>query len=437
MNDQVSLEVALSLEMLEVFTGVVHSTARAYGLKEPALDHAILAAEEVFVYLVSHPGESPILRLTIKNGGYYVRISFAFSPTGIPTHVLNVSMVSDPKDPKSLEGLEIFIAGRIADRFIYDRSDQEKTRIHLIIEKYYPEQTEILPQPEHVPATMTFTRGMNLEIKQAATRIVNRYGDQAPVFFRFPGKVADMVTYGDLSAMIATDGKGTVFGGIFWKLTERRIDMYGPYLFVPAPDLGENLVQSMLEIVGRSGAISVINRSPTPDTPESWFEELPPMEWQKKDPGDLPALMVQRPLYRDLGEDTGTSVIIHSDLVAAAKKWYSQMCLMRQIITVDSAGEHSEDLTSFYVEINKNIGSVLLTACVIGDDVAETLREHLVLLREGGCSDILYEMDLSKETDAAIYPVLRDAGFAPEYILPWGGQKDTMIFRYHQDMKRC
>lgn len=433
MNNFVSLEVTLSLDMLEVVTSVVSYTAKAYGLEESAVNNAILASEEVFVYLISHPGDSPGLRIRIKNGGYFIKISFIFSPTIIPAHLLNLSSENDQRDLNSLEGLEIFIAGRIADRFIYDRSSQLKTKIHLIIEKKYPERIEFFPPPSQIPKTVAIRQGLNLEIKQASSRIITKYGNHAPNFFRYPGKVVDMIASGDLQNILVTDGKGVVLGSVFWKQNERLIDMYGPYLFVEEQSYGEDLVQSMLETVGRSGAISVINRSPTREVPVSWFEELPCLSTSDKVTGSESALKEQRPLYRDLGEDSGTSVIVHSALVSAVKNWYSLMFMMRQVIPVNSAGEHLPEKTTYYVDIEKNQNRALLTSCLIGEDAADTLRKHLSILQEQGISNIMYEMDLSREDDAALYPVLKENGFSPEYILPWGGERDTLIFRFSRD----
>lgn len=433
MNTSITLESILSLDMLQVVTGLVNNAAEAFGLNNGTLNHAVLATEEVFVYLVSHSGESRDLTVQVMNGGYYIRISFIFSPILIPAHVLNISSSTDPKDAGSLDDLEIFIAGRIADQFIYDRSSPEKTKIHLIIEKKYPEQVESLPPPGSVPEEMILSAGMNVEIKQASLRIISKYGHQAPTFFRFPGKVVDMVAIGDLRAILATDGKGTVFGCIMWKQAEHLIDLYGPYIFGGHETLGENLVQSMLESVGRSGAAGVVNQSPNSDTPASWFEELPSLSGLYK--GSLRSVRhrYQAPLYRELGEDMGTAVIVHSDLVPAVRTYYSQMSLLRQIIPVSSAGEHSYEKTTFYVEIDKGQNRAVLTSCVIGSDAADTLSSHIRLLTDQGVSDIMYEMDLSNETDASLSPVLINAGFSPEYILPWGGHGDTLIFRYRTE----
>lgn len=270
-------------------------------------------------------------------------------------------------------------------------------------------------------------------MKQAAMRAFLKYGAISPSFLHFPGKLVDMVEGQEIRILLATDGKGAVYGCVLWKLMSHCIEAFGPYLFTSHDTLGVDLVRTMLEMVSKTGAACILIRESTPDTPLSWFEELPPLT----PPSDTDSRMPMHrslPLYRQLDEDGGCVVIVHPGLATSVQRWYDQMYLSRQVITSVPAGEKPGPYTSFSVKIEKERRCASLSSITVGDDAALVLAAHQKLLMDQEIFDISYEMDLTDEMEIFLVPVLTDSGFSPEYIIPWGGIGDIMIW---QARERC
>lgn len=431
MKRSIELNVPLSQDMLPVITQLTEQVVIAYGLSENDIKRSVLACEDVYTYLVSHSDGSSDLTLNIRECGYYIQITFKFYPITIPLQVLNITAINDPGDPRCLAHMEIYIAAHIVDRFILDQNTPDETLVHLIIEKQYPlgsdGNLDTLPASLH---NLSCTSGTHEEIKQAANRIMQTYGSRAPVFCRYPGKILDMVRSGEMQAAVYTDGKGNVAACIFWAEEEHLIEIHGPYVFIAGHQPGEELTSFLLELVGRSGLKSLIIRDPLPGAPESWFEKLPPITWNypKNIPGNYFDSCV--PLYRQLEEDVGSTVVVHPDFIEVVREWYDQMNLPRIVTSSFPAGETPDEFTVFSVRIDNNRKIASLTLRTVGNDVALILAAHISHLSKQGISGITYEMDLSNEMEVFLVPVLLKSEFYPSYIIPWGGTGDILVFYY-------
>jgi hypothetical protein len=434
------LTVPLSLDIVHLVTGAVDQAALVFGFQDEERDRCILGVEEVFVYLASKEGRETDITVRILDGGYYLQVTLVFPPISFPVQVLNITAVNDPQNQSSFADVGIFIAARITDRFLLNQDNVKETIVHLIFEKKYPEFMETLEPPtlDTVPELFLVSPGTNEEIKQAAARVFSTYTSHAPDFFRFPGKVVDMVRSGEYRMVLASDRKGCVFGCLLWRKGKNLIEAFGPFLFISHRTLGEDLVRYTLESLGRSGAVCMIIRDPTPQAPMSWFEELPClMDFYIRDTWIFSCMKEWRaPLYRQLEEDTGAVVIVHPDLTPAVRTWYDIMALPRTVISASPAGEQPGDYSSFTVKIDKNSGKAVISSRTIGKDASVVLSAHLALLLDQGYSDISYEMDMSDENEPYIYPGLINAGFRPIYILPWGDHGDICIFFYLEREQR-
>lgn len=417
--------------MLPVITNVAEQVAIAYGLSADDIKRSVLACEDMYTYLVSHSDGISDLTLNLKECGHYVQITFNFHLIPIPLHVLNITAVNDPGDPGCLAQMEIFIVAHVVDRFILDQGTSDETVVHLIIEKQYPlaSDSTLNTLPTSLPH-LSCTTGTHEEIKQAAIRVIQTYGTHVPDFCRYPGKIIDMIRNGELQAAIYSDGKGNVAGCIFWAQGEHLIDVYGPYVFVPGHQAGEEITRFLLESVGRIGLKSLIIRSPIPGTPESWFERLPPIPWNSNNIGRVDFFNSHTPLYRQLEEDTGATVVVHPDFVQTVSQWYDNLNLPRVLISSIPAGEAPDEFTVFSVRIDNNRKITSLSLRTVGSDAALVLAAHITYLSEQRISCITYEMDLSNEMEVFLVPALLKSGFSPSYIIPWGGSGDILVFYY-------
>jgi len=431
MKRSIELKVPLSYDILPVITQFAEQVVIAYGLSQNDIKRSVLACEDVYTYLTSHSNGISDLTLNIKECGYYIQITFKFSPITIPLQVLNITAISDPGDPKCLAHLEIFIAAHVVDRFILDQNTPDETVVHLIIEKQYPlvSESNLDALPASLP-NLSCTTGTHEEIKQAAIRIIQTYGSHAPVFCRYPGKILDMIKSGEMQAAVYSDGKGNVAGCILWVEGEHLIEVHGPYVFIAGHKPGEELTSFLLESVGRSGLKSLIIRDPLPGVPESWFEKLPLITWNSPKIIQEKLLDSCMPLYRQLEEDIGATVVVHPDFTQVVSQWYDQMDLPRILISSLPAGEAPDEFTVFAVRIDNNRKIASLTLRTVGTDAPLTLTAHTSHLSKQGISGITYEMDLSNEMEVFLVPVLLKTGFFPSYIIPWGGTGDVLVFYY-------
>ncbi len=423
------IQVSLSSEMLPMVIGVVKEAATILHFSQEDILRAELVTEEVFMFLVGESGHSGETRIVLTNGGYYLKISFYFSPVPFPLEALNITLDYNPVQ-SSFSALGILIAARSVERFIYVHENPRETAIHLIIEKKYPEYSNtssILPLPP-VISRLQYHSGTHEELKQACIRVLDRYHYHVPSFFTYPGKVVDMVESGEYGTIVATDTKGNVYGCMFWKYGPHLIEAFGPYIFQDRPELSEDIVRSVLESVGRSKVIGFLIQYPTPETPFTWFEELPsisplPPEY---DIGSGQYL----PLYRELKEDKGALSIVHPDLAPEVTAWYQARDLPRDVISSIPAGEQITGEASFSVETDKNLSLAVIRLRTTGQNIKSLLLNHVQLLQNHDFSIIVYAMDLKDENESLIYPDLKAAGFIPTYILPWSGKGDLLIFRY-------
>ncbi len=421
-NKVVDLRLPLGIEMLPLVTGFVESAAKAFGLADGRILRLVLAIEEIFVFLSGQTGQGETMRLIARPGGYYVEIACLISPRSLPTRVMNQTAITDMDDEDSLAEMGILLAARMVDRFKLVMEQDKEVGLYFLVEKQYPEmvgELPILPRGNY-----TIHPGGREELKQFSQRVMNSYGAAAPNFFRFPGKVVDMVESGEFEGVVAVDSKGNVGGGMLWKWSGKLVEAYGPYVFQEG--LATLLVEKVLEKVARSSAVSMVVRQGTKEIPREYFEELIyPQASNREDGGE--SLSV---LYRQLEEDTGMVVFVHSSVKEFVEKSYERLCLPRNIILATEAGEKLLPHSVFATIVDGNQKQAVLSALVVGADGQAVVKDYVSSLQQQGIETILFELDMGKELEAVLAADLRATGFAPSFLLPWGGQGDVIVFQY-------
>ncbi|SMD05354.1 hypothetical protein [Sporomusa malonica] len=418
----VELRTPLAMEMLPLVTGFAETAAKAFGLDDARSLRLGLAVEEIFVFISAQAGKSENMRLIARSGGYYVEIVCLVSPQALPTKVMNKTAATDIEDEDFLAEMGILLAARMVDRFKLVLEQDKEMGLYFLVEKQYPEMTAQLAMPPK--GNYSIDAGGREELKQFAQQVISSYGVAAPDFFRFPGKVVDMVDSGEYEAVLALDGKGNVGGGMLWKWNGKLVEAYGPYVFQEG--LATLLVEKVLEKLARSSAVSMVVRQPTKEIPVDYFEELGL-------PQSIPTEEIvshYTVLYRQLEEDTGMVVFVHSSLKGFVEKCYERLVLPRSIISVEQAGEKLVPHSVFAVSVDRNQKQAVLSALVVGADAQAVLREYVSSLRQQGVSTMFFELDIGKELEALLAADLRAAGFAPSFVLPWGGQGDVVVFQY-------
>ncbi|MDR7868262.1 MAG: hypothetical protein RIN56_15805 [Sporomusaceae bacterium] len=422
---ETELTVPLQIELLPVVTGCVENAAQAFGLQRSEALALALAAEEVFSYLAAKTAAGQSLRVTCRGGGYYAEVVCRFPGRALPVRALNITAaVAD--DEASLEEMGFLLAARTADRLAITTAGDIMS-ISFVKERAYPPAPEEALPPFTAKGTFREYGGEPELIKQFARRVAGKYGRQAPPFFRFPGKVVDMVAGGEYGVVMLADENRNVGGGMLWRGDGKMAEAYGPYVFGGGEELAREVVDACLRRFARTGTLCLVIPAATAEAPRDYFERL----------GELP-LMVdgsrrsEQALYRELEEDNGSLAYVHPALVDFVRAAYDCLCLPRQIEGVENLGEARSPHSAFAASMDRAAGKAVLSPLWVGGDAAESLAEHVEALRREGIANILFKLDAGVAEQALLGPALLATGFLPRLIFPWEGRGDVILFAYQE-----
>lgn len=418
------LTVPLQIELLPVVTGCVERSAHAFGLQRGEALALALAAEEVFSYLAAKAAAGQSLRVTCRGGGYYAEVVCRFHGRALPVRALNITAaVAD--DEASLEEMGFLLAARTADRLAI-ATEGDSMSISFIKEKTYPPAPEEALPPFAAKGAFREHGGEPELLKQFARRVSGKYGRQAPPFFRFPGKVVDMVAGGEYGVVMLADENRNIGGGMLWRSDGKMAEAYGPYVFSGGAELARDIVDACLRRFARTGTLCLVIPAATPEAPRDYFEQL----------GQLPVAdgsrRSEQALYRQLEEDNGSLTYVHPVLAAFVRAAYDRLCLPRQIEEVENLGEARSPHSAFAASMDRPAGKAVLSSLWVGEDAAESLAEHVQALRREGIANILFKLDAGVAEQALLGPALLAAGFLPRLIFPWEGRGDVILFSYQE-----
>ena len=225
-HQRVELQMPFQPEYLPLATGCVEQAVQAYGMGRGEAMHLALAVEEVYSFLASRTASGQRLRLSCRFAGYYAEVVCRFQRGGLPMEAFNITATVSSDDEKSLEEMGLLLAARTVDQLRISAEEAEMG-IHFIKEKIYPPAQERLTD---FAATEPFRLAEPEPelLKQFAVRVCSRYGAKTPPPFQYPGKLADMVRFGEYGAVLLVDGKGNLGGGMLWHCRNKMAEAYGP-----------------------------------------------------------------------------------------------------------------------------------------------------------------------------------------------------------------
>ncbi len=411
----VAAELILPLDyaMAPVASRFAEETGRVWGMEKGQQVKIAMAVEELFLFLASDAREGESAKLICHHGGYYMQVTGVFPVRSLPVALFNITAKVHQDDEESLSQLGLLLAARAVDRLEMVKT-AVSLELRLIIEREYPPGTgDDRPLP---PGAYKIKDGAAAQDwKHLAQRIYGRYGEKAPGFTQFPGKLVDMIASNDYDAVVAADSQGNIAGGVIWKKVGKMAEMYGPYVFCDQPGLIAELLDASLAKMGRSQAVCVVNRTPLEMMPPGYFENLGP------------------DLYRQLAEDQGALSYVHpglNDFVAAA---YQRLVLPRHIQTVQLAGEKLPLHSALSANVDWRLGQATVSILAAGANLTENLTNHVAFLKAHGVGQILFRLDLGLYNDALLGQEIMAAGFEPQILLPWGGTGDVVLFVHQED----
>jgi hypothetical protein len=432
---QVSLKTHLEAPFLPLVLSFAEESVKAFGLGRIERDKVRLACEEIFIYLCkTAPPAGQALEIEVSNHLYYAKIQFLFDSLHFDPYALNLTAHITP-DETGMDDLGLLIAARSVDRLYMQHGQREGSGLGLIKEKEYAEGIDDAPHHE-APLDHFTVRTPDAELLKRFARGIRHSYDTPfyPSDYRYPAKMADMVTSGDYHAVVAVGtGKqaGQIGGGVVWSAVGKGvIDFFGPYVFDKG--LGDriavSLIDSFLGHIAKTEATFAITMYGTPQLPRDYFELLGTIDYQSSQ-----GHTGSRPFYyRQLKEDTGCQVWAHRELEPFLRTEYSRLFLPREILTVTWEGEQRQPHSVFTPRFDRSRKTVRLRPVLDGEDAANNLADHVRLLMGEGFGDIFLEMDLGRSWQGLLVPALLQNRFVPVLLLPNAGRGDVVVFQHKQ-----
>ncbi|MGD9611191.1 MAG: hypothetical protein AB7U59_17475 [Desulfovibrionaceae bacterium] len=428
----VSLNMPVDENFLPLAAAFVGQAARGFGLSGDTAEELALAAEETIAYITRINGsQGQDVTIDCRSGSHFVEADICLPVGELQLRAFNMTVTVDTDDEIGLDQMGLLIASRLADRFRVSRPPGGRLCLSLVKDRPYPGIDA--GTPLKVPGPLSNVR--LLEGPDAAqikwfVRLVNQCYPQTlfPMDFRYPGKIVDMADAGDYRLRLLVGPGGEIGGGMAWRWEgARTVACFGPYSFgdTSDSDMAIGLVEACIADIARSPALVLINRTPTPQLPDGYFETLGSVDTPLADGTVLPLTAV----FRLMHEDTGCVVWSHPDLEAFLQGEYRRLVFPREIQPVVAEGESDDAFSVLSVETDRQLGRATLRPIWPGRDCAANLAAHVVLLEKEGMADIRFEMDLGVAWHARFTPGLLQLGFRPRLLLPYAGVADRVIFQ--------
>jgi len=426
--DEVTLTLKADLAYLPLATAFVEKAAGPLGLGDPEALALTLATEEIFAYLCKLAAAGKQVQIRCQGRGYYVQEDFLFEARDFAMRAFNLTC-SVIDDPAYLDETGLLIASRMVDRLRVTQKD-EGLRLTLIKERDYPAFTELRIPPAR-PLDRCLVRSPDREELKVFVRMLRDYytSYSVPRSFGFPGKVVDMVASGEYAAALAFDEAGHIGGGLlWWREGSGMVEFFGPYVFGQPSDsdVPQRLTDFLISSVARTGAIALINRYPTPELPEDYFEPLGSIVFQQPDGSEVE----MNPCYRHLEEDRGLAVWTHASIEPFLTREYRRLFFARELRPAKAEGESSSPYSVLSADLDRRQGRAILHPVWWGDDSPKVLAAHVETLLKDGLVNIMFEMDLGKSWHCRFTPALLGTGFEPRLVLPYAGAGDLVIFQH-------
>ncbi len=425
--DNLSLKLLCDSTYLPVVLSFAEKACEAFGLGRKEIFAVRLSAEEIFTYLCRTIRKKNV-EIICKNCGYCIELTFLFKGE-ISLKVFNLTSSVSPDRKTDLDEMGLLIVSRLVDSFKILKNQDGTMSLVLVKDRIYPESGSDLEKVCFEKSdSFSIRKPNNEEIKIFASSACCMYNDTGvPDFFRFPGKLVDMVQYADYSALVAADEKNQIIGGILWHWSSRKlIEFSGPFVFKKDFDesVDEQLVISFLEAVGKSDAIGVYSRLWPETLSSEYFEiigELPVYD-DESSKKTIPVC------FRQLKEDTGAVSWAFPSLKQFLEKIYHKLFLPRKIETVSDMGETMPENSVLSVDFSRFQQAATLKIIMPGKDIDQNIADHIKLITKESYGNVFFELDLGIPEHAYSVDALIKNRFMPALLVPCAGTGDIAVF---------
>lgn len=424
-KERISAQLWADRQWVPLAQAIVEKSGPVMGLDPQKTGRLTMAVEEIVMHLAgSTPGTAVFLE--IIPGGWHVsaRLSFTADPSDL--WAMNLCAGARVTVDPDLTHLGLVLASRMTDRFsicLEGGTVRLTLRQDLAYPSVVPESGTPMPEEEGLRIEAAPDASL---VKAACISALGLYGpeDLHQSFFK-PGQMADMVARKDMEMAVALTRSGEPAGTICWQgRGGRGLTFFGPYTFQAGSRCAALLTEHLIQRAARTSALGLFSGRSTADLPETDFECLGTLA-----PGTGGGL--ERSVwYRHLGEDPGTSVWSHPDLVSFLEDRYRALVLMRQIRTVQDLGEDLSERSVISARLRPRLSEAVLTPLVGGRDMAGCLANHVHTLTKEGYQTLLLQLDLAHGWQASLAGAAMSAGFKARMVLPYGGTSDLVVFQY-------
>jgi len=425
---RLSTRLFTDMAFLSVATSFVEQSTLAIGLGQKEMTALSLATEEIFAYLCRNSGSGQEIELRSVDGRYYAQISFSCSVKSMSLRFFNITASASPDDEEGLEQMGLLIASRFVDRLHVEKA-AHGILLTLVKEKAYPAIEGEAPPLSYTLPRFSIVRPEPDVLKIFSQNVLSCYpGWLLPDFFRFPGKLVDMVAGGEYEAAVALGPQGQVGGGIIWYWASRKtVGCFGPYVFDknPGSSMPEALLEACISTIGKTSAVGLVSSFPTEELPREHFEILGILT-HFDDKGSGTAVTA---CFRQMQEDPGCSSWCHPDLEGFLREQYDKLFLPREIMQIKDLGETGNPFSVLSAQFDRPRNRVTLRPILEGKDAEENVADHLKLFRKEGIHNVFFEMDLGKAWHTRFTPGLLLNGFTPRMVIPYGGDGDRVVFQ--------
>jgi len=426
--------IRLQLPADAAWAGLVQAAAEqaggVFGLDAAKALRLVHCAEELLLFLAS--AEAGTIETTLRPIATGVEIGFSFASAGVDLSALNLVSAPDAGGEETdWLSLPLLLAARMTDGFRVGL-DGRRMEIVLRVDKSYP-------KPQLLPFARVRAQGRPVlsaagdadALFEACSAIAALCpAHVAPDWCASPGRTADLVRAGELSAIEARDGAGRLCGIIFWAMrSEKSVTFFGPYDFTEDGAAAGALVEALLQAVGRTRASTLFSSLTTGPLDGHGFEKLAELPYLIGDSD-----MVTHAVWgRMLQEDFGATAWTHEGFADFLRGRYDALELLRDLRPVSDLGEGVQASSVIGARLTPGLSEAFLHPELNGADIGENIARHVASLSSAGYRNIFFEIDLAKGWHAAMGGHLIGCGFRPALLLPHGGQSDTLIFRHDPD----
>ncbi len=418
MNERSCVDLTLPMrqDLVALLQRCVEEAARAFGMDDGGCLRLILAAEEVYAFLMAQGLEGHRLPVSVRDGGAHVEVRLALPDGVLPLEAFN--LVPD-EGTGNVDGPRqgLFLAARTVSSLEARREGREMVLSFRRDREYG--STKPLEDRLSSPGPWKTSAVEGTEALQLAARAAAKPVGERPNFVLQNGKAVDLIASGRWGGFASLDPMGNVGAGLFWERRGRTAFLHGPWSFTEEEGLAASVLDACLGELARSDFEGVSLVAPTPETPLNYFEFL----------GELPG-EGENPVtawYRLLGEDDGGPVYVHPALEEDLRRRADDLALPRAFHVVDAGASRVPERSALAVRLDPEAGEATLSTLVAGRDGAVNLRSHLEVLEEQGVGRVRFALDLGRAEEAFMGGCLVESGFEPRVLLPWAGQGDVLL----------